>query len=53
MILNKKNPKVILIEPSNQLAGTEKARPNGSLGPAYIIGALRKHGIEADYLDVN
>jgi len=52
MILNKKNPKVILIEPSNQLAGTEKARPNGSLGPAYIIGALRKHGIEADYLDV-
>ena len=28
-----------------------KARPNGNLGPAYIMGALKEHGVEVDYLD--
>lgn len=51
MILNKKNIRVIVVEPPNQHPVHEKARPNGSLGPAYIVGALRQHGIEADYLD--
>ena len=27
------------------------ARPNGSLGPLYLIGSLRRRGIHADYLD--
>ena len=49
--LYKKNVRVLVIEPSNQGPTYEKARPNGNLGPAYIVGALRKHGIEVDYLD--
>ena len=49
--LYKKNVRVLVIEPSNQGPTNEKARPNGNLGPAYIVGALRKHGIEVDYLD--
>ena len=49
--LYKKNVRVLVIEPSNQGPVYEKARPNGNLGPAYIVGALRKHGIEVDYLD--
>jgi len=47
----KKNCKVLVIEPCNQLPSFEKARPNGTLGPAYIIGSLRRNGIETDYLD--
>jgi radical SAM superfamily enzyme YgiQ (UPF0313 family) len=47
----KKNVRVLVIEPSNQGPTFEKARPNGNLGPAYIVGSLRKHGIEVDYLD--
>ena len=49
--LYKKNIRVLVIEPSNQQPKYEKARPNGTLGPAYIVGSLRKHGIETDYLD--
>jgi len=49
--LYKKNVRVLVIEPSNQGPTHEKARPNGNLGPAYIVGALRNHGIEVDYLD--
>ena len=37
----KKNLKVLMIEPPNQAALKEKARPNGNLGPAYIMGALK------------
>ena len=48
---HKKNCKVLMIEPSNQLPANEKARPNGTLGPAYIVGSLRRHGIEVDYID--
>ncbi len=39
------------MEPSNQLLPTDTARPNGALGPAYLVGALRAAGIEADYYD--
>lgn len=49
--LYKKNLRVLVIEATNQLAPWEKARPQGTLGPAYIVGSLRKHGIETDYLD--
>jgi len=48
----RKNIRVLIVEPSNQHPRHEKARPNGSLGPAYLVGALRREGIEADYLDV-
>ena len=48
MILNRKNIRVLIVEPSNQHPRHEKARPNGSLAPAYLVGALRKKGIEAD-----
>lgn len=43
--------KVLIVEPPNQQMGFDTARVNGSLGPAYLIGALREHGIEADYYD--
>ena len=43
--------KVLVMEPANQHPAHEMARPNGALGPAYIIGALRRAGIHADYLD--
>jgi len=39
------------MEPPNQLLPTDTARPNGALGPAYLVGALRAAGIEADYYD--
>ncbi|MDC0941230.1 cobalamin-dependent protein [Candidatus Pelagibacter sp.] len=51
MSLYKKNVRVLVIEASNQLAPQEKARPQGTLGPAYIIGSLRENGIETDYID--
>ena len=41
--LYKKNLRVLVIEATNQLTPREKARPNGTLGPAYIVGSLRKH----------
>ena len=52
MSLYKKNLRVLVIEPALQRPIYDKARPNGGLGPAYLVGALRKHGIEVDYLDV-
>ena len=51
MSLYKKNLRVLVIEPALQRPIYDKARPNGGLGPAYLVGALRKHGIEVDYLD--
>ena len=47
----KRNLKVLVLEPPNQQAPSDWARPNGALGPAYLVGALRSRGIEADYLD--
>jgi len=43
--------KVLFIYPPNQLMPIETPRPDGSLGPLYLIGALRQIGIEADLLD--
>src|SRR3990167_356817 len=43
--------RVLVMEPPNQLLPTDTARPNGSLGPAYLVGALRAAWIEADYYD--
>ena len=45
------NIKVLVVEPPNQHYADDMARPNGSLGPTYIVGALREHGITADYVD--
>lgn len=46
-----RNLRVLVMEPPNQLLPTDTARPNGALGPAYLVGALRAAGIEADYFD--
>jgi anaerobic magnesium-protoporphyrin IX monomethyl ester cyclase len=43
--------KVLVMEPPNQLLPRDTARPNGALGPAYLVGALRAAGVEADYYD--
>jgi len=45
------NPRVLVLEPPNQLLPIDTARPNGALGPAYLVGALRAADIEADYFD--
>ena len=44
----KKNIRVLVIEPANQQSKLEKARPNGNLGPAYIVGALRALNPKSD-----
>ena len=51
MSLYNKNVRVLVIEPPNQLLHYERASPNGNLGPAYLIGSMRNHGIEVDYID--
>lgn len=43
--------RVLVLEPPNQQLPIDTARPNGALGPAYLVGALRQRGIEVDYLD--
>ena len=43
--------KMLFVYPPNQLMPIETPRPDGSLGPLYLIGALREIGIEADLLD--
>ena len=50
-MLTRNNISVLVLEPANQVTPRDYARPNGSLGPAYLVGALRQHGIKADYLD--
>ncbi len=49
----KKQPKVLLIYPPNQLMSIETPRPDGSLGPIYLAGALEKAGYETDILDAS
>lgn len=49
----KKEPKVLLIYPPNQLMDIEVPRPDGSLGILYLAGALRQEGIEVDVLDAS
>lgn len=46
-----KEPKALFIYPPNQLMDIETRRPDGSLGPPYLIGSLRAIDIEADLLD--
>ena len=48
-----KEPKVLLIYPPNQLMDIETPRPDGSLGPLYLAGALERAGYEADILDAS
>lgn len=48
-----KKPKVLLIYPPNQLMQIETPRPDGSLGPLYLAGALERAGFEADILDAS
>ncbi len=49
----RKNPKILLIYPPNQLASIEQPRPDGSLGLLYLAGALERAGFEADILDAS
>ena len=46
----KKNLKVLIIEPASQLQPHDKARPNGTLGPAYILGSLRRTEVPGEKL---
>ncbi|MFY9493273.1 MAG: radical SAM protein [Minisyncoccia bacterium] len=48
-----KEPKVLLVYPPNQLMDIETPRPDGSLGPLYLAGALRDAGFEVDVLDAS
>lgn len=48
-----KNLKTLLIYPPNQLMPIETPRPDGSLGPLYLAGALERAGFETDILDAS
>ena len=52
-MIKKKNNKVIIIYPPNQLMDIETPRPDGSLGPLYLASALEKIGIETEVLDAS
>lgn len=45
--------KILLIYPPNQLLPIETPRPDGSLGPLYLAGALEDAGFETDILDAS
>ena len=47
-----REPRVLLVYPPNQLMDIETPRPDGSLGPLYLAGALREIGIEPDLVDM-
>lgn len=52
--INHKKPrsiKILLAEPPNRFPADAQLRPNGSLGPMYIAGALRAAGFEVQFLD--
>jgi len=51
--MSKQNPKVLFVYPPNQLMAVEIPRPDGSLGPLYLAGALRRAGIQAEVLDAS
>jgi radical SAM superfamily enzyme YgiQ (UPF0313 family) len=48
-----KKPKILLIYPPNQLMQIETPRPDGSLGPLYLAGALEVAGFPVDILDAS
>lgn len=47
------NEKILLVYPPNQLMEIETPRPDGSLGPLYLAGALEEAGYETDILDAS
>lgn len=49
----RKEPKILLVYPSNQLFPIETPRPDGSSGPLYLAGALENAGFEVDVLDAS
>ena len=51
--MSRQNPKVLLVYPPNQLMDIEVPRPDGSLGPLYLAGALRAADIEVEILDAS
>ncbi|MFA6105015.1 MAG: radical SAM protein [Patescibacteria group bacterium] len=51
--MSKLQPKILLVYPPNQLMAIEMPRPDGSLGPLYLAGALRRAGFEVDLLDAS
>ena len=51
--MSKFKPKILLMYPPNQLMAIEMPRPDGSLGPLYLAGALRDAGYEVDLLDAS
>lgn len=48
-----KEPRVLLVYPPNQLMDIETPRPDGSLGPLYLAGALKDAGFEVSVLDAS
>jgi len=48
-----REPRILLIYPPNQLMPIETPRPDGSLGPLYLAGEMRKMGIEVDLVDAS
>ncbi len=51
--MSRLQPKIVLVYPPNQLMAIEMPRPDGSLGPLYLAGALRDAGYEVDLLDAS
>ncbi len=51
--MSKSQPKVLLVYPGNQLMNIEIPRPDGSLGPLYLAGALRNAGFTVEILDAS
>jgi len=51
--MSKKEPKILLMYPPNQLMDIEIPRPDGSLGLLYLAGALRRVGIEVKLIDAS
>ena len=49
--MRKKQIRVLLVEPPNRFPADAHPRPNGSLGPIYIAGALKTAGFEVQFLD--
>lgn len=45
--------RILIVYPPNQLMPVETPRPDGSLGPLYLIGALRQIGLDADLVDMS
>ena len=45
--------RVLLVYPPNQLMEIETPRPDGSLGPLYLAGALELAGFSVDVLDAS